>query len=204
MSLKAPRTSPARHGLALLAMIVAVMWVIESINSLDSNQLSNDGIYPRDPGRLWGILTAPLLHASFAHLIANTLPLAFMGAIVALAGAARLAAVSAIVVLVGGLGTWLIAPAHTNTVGASGLVFGYAGYLLARGFFDRSALELLSGLVVGVVWGGALVSSLVPRYGISWQGHLCGGLAGVLAAWMMASADRRSAPGRRAVTGPGL
>lgn len=197
--LGASRASVTRQGLVLLAMIVAVMWTIEAINSLDSNHLSADGIHPRDPGRLWGIVTSPLLHASFAHLMANTVPLVFMGAIVALAGAPRLAAVSAIVVLAGGLGTWLIAPPGTDTIGASGLVFGYAGYLLARGFFDRSALELLAGLVVGVVWGAALLSSLAPHPHISWQGHLCGGLAGILAAWALARRDRRPGSGRGAI-----
>lgn len=181
-----PRVSAPRGGLRLLAAIVVVMWVVELINSLDSGHLARDGIYPRDPARVWGILTAPWLHVSFAHLIANTIPLLFMGVIVALRGAGLLTAVSVIVVVAGGLGTWLIAPAHSDTVGASGLVFGYAGYLLARGFFDRSALELLTGLVVGVVWGGVLLSSLVPHYGISWQGHLCGGIAGVLAALLLA------------------
>jgi membrane associated rhomboid family serine protease len=109
-----------------------------------------------------------------------------MGLIIALAGAARLAAVTAVVIVVGGLGTWLIAPAHSVTVGASGVVFGYAAYLLARGLFDRSALELVTGVVVGVVWGGALLASLVPHYGVSWQAHLCGAIGGVLAAWLLA------------------
>jgi membrane associated rhomboid family serine protease len=117
-------------------------------------------------------------------------------------GAGRVALVTLIVIVVGGLGTWLIAPAHSVTVGASGVVFGYAGYLLARGFFDRSALELATGVVVGVVWGGALLASLVPHYGISWQGHLCGGIAGVIAAWLLAT--RAGASGPSGVTDSGL
>ncbi len=181
-----------RQGLTLLATIVALMWVIEVINTLDSNALDSDGIYPRNLGRLWGIFTAPFIHASFQHLISNMIPLVFMGLIIALRGAARLALVTAIVVAVGGIGTWLIAPAHTVTFGASGVVFGYATYLLARGIFNRSALELLTGAVVGVVWGGALISSVVPRYGVSWQAHVCGGIAGVLAAWIMARPPARA------------
>jgi membrane associated rhomboid family serine protease len=143
---------------------------------------------------LWGIITAPFLHASFQHLISNTVPLVFMGLIIALAGAARLAAVTAIVIVLGGLGTWLISPAHSITVGASGLVFGYATYLLVRGFFDRSALELMAGIVVGVIWGGALIGSLLPQDHISWQGHLCGGIAGVVAAYLMRKPRPASAP----------
>jgi membrane associated rhomboid family serine protease len=165
--------------------IVALMWVLEVINTADSNGLDGDGIHARDIGRLWGIFTAPFLHASFAHLISNTIPFVFMGAIIALRGAARLAVVSGIVIVIGGLGTWLISPSGATTIGASGVVFGYATYLFARGFFDRSLLELLTGLIVGAVWGGALVASLVPQQHISWQGHLSGALAGVIAAYLL-------------------
>src|SRR5437763_8257796 len=153
-----------REGITLLAAIVLLMWAIETINTLDSNGLNNDGILARNVDHLWGILTAPFIHASYQHLIANTIPFVFMGLIIALRGAARLALVTAIVIVIGGLGTWLISPVGVPTVGASGVVFGYATYLLARGFFNRSLLELLTGAVVGVVWGGALLSSVVPHY----------------------------------------
>jgi membrane associated rhomboid family serine protease len=179
--------------LVVLGGIVAIMWVVEAINSIDSNGLSrSDGIYARNLDHIWAIFTAPFLHFSFQHLIANTVPFVFMGVIIALQGARRLLLVTLIVIVVGGLGTWLIAPAGTDTAGASGVVFGYATYLFARGFFDRSAIELLTGLVVGAVWGGALLSSIVPHYGISWQGHACGAIGGILAAYLL----RRPSPGR--------
>jgi membrane associated rhomboid family serine protease len=194
-------SDPARAGIEALVCIVAVMWVIELINTIDNNALDSDGIHARDVGRLWGILSAPFLHASFAHLISNTIPFIFMGVIIALRGVRELLLVTAIVIVVGGLGTWLIAPAHTSTIGASGVVFGYATYLLTRGLFNRSALELVTGLVVAVVWGGALLASLVPRYGVSWQAHVCGALAGVLAAWVLSrDRPRRGASGG---AGPG-
>jgi membrane associated rhomboid family serine protease len=174
------------EGVRLLAAIVAVMWIVEIINTIDSNRLDHDGIYARSVSHLWGILTAPFIHASFAHLIGNTIPFVFLGLIIALRGAARLALVTAIVIVLGGLGTWLISPGGVPTVGASGVVFGYAAYLLARGFFDRSLLEIFTGLVVGVIWGAALLASLVPHHnGVSWQGHLCGAVAGVIAAWLL-------------------
>jgi membrane associated rhomboid family serine protease len=188
-TVRAPATRshrPEREGLALLVAIVALMWIIEVINTLDANQLNRDGLYPRNFEHLWGIFTSPFLHASFAHLIGNTIPLVFMGVIVALRGAARLALVTLIVIVVGGLGTWLISPGNVPTVGASGVVFGYATYLLTRGIFNRSLLELLMGAVVGLVFGGALLASLVPHTGISWQGHASGAVAGVLAAWFLA------------------
>jgi membrane associated rhomboid family serine protease len=188
------------EGVRLLAVIVVVMWIVEIINTIDSNNLDRDGIYARNFSHLWGILTAPFIHASFAHLIGNTIPLVFLGLIIALRGAGRLALVTGIVILLGGLGTWLISPTGVSTVGASGLVFGYAGYLLARGFFDRSLLETVTGLIVGVVWGGALLASIVPHYGVSWQGHVCGAIAGVLAAWLL---KRDRAPSRSDAPGSG-
>lgn len=178
----------------LLIGIVAFMWLLEVINTIDSNHLDGDGIISRNVDRLWGIFTSPFIHASFAHLISNTIPLIFMGVIIALAGAARLAAVTAIVIVIGGLGTWLIGPSNLSTIGASGVVFGYATYLLARGVFNRSVLELFTGAVVAVIWGGALLSSLVPHYGISWQAHLCGGIGGVVAAYLL-SDQRAKKPG---------
>jgi membrane associated rhomboid family serine protease len=182
------------EGLRLLAVIVAVMWIVEIINTIDSNGLDRDGIYARNVSHLWGILTAPFIHASFGHLIGNTIPFVFLGLIIALRGATRLALVTAIVIVIGGLGTWLISPAGVSTVGASGVVFGYATYLLARGFFDRSLLELFTGVIVGIVWGAALLASIVPHYGVSWQGHLSGAVAGVIAAWLL----RRDRPKTRA------
>jgi membrane associated rhomboid family serine protease len=189
------RRRPPVEGLALLVAIVVLMWVIEVINSLDGQRLDSDGLYPRNVGHLWGILTAPFLHLGYPHLIDNTIPFVFMGVIIALRGAGRLALVTAIVIILGGLGTWLIAPAGTVTVGASGVVFGYATYLLTRGIFNRSWLEFLTGIVVGVVWGGALLSSLIPQRGISWQGHLCGAIAGIIAAWLLARPRPERAPG---------
>jgi membrane associated rhomboid family serine protease len=175
------------EGLVLLLGIVVLMWVIEVINSLDHDALDNSGgIYPRNFDHVWAIFTAPFLHVSYTHLIDNTIPFVFMGVIIALRGATRLALVTLIVIVVGGLGTWLVAPGGTVTVGASGVVFGYATYLFARGVFNRSVLEIAIGILVGVVWGGALLASVVPHQGVSWQGHVCGAIGGVVAAWLLA------------------
>src|SRR5450432_2246076 len=148
-----PRSRQPVEGLVLLAAIVVVMWFVEVINSLTPHDnLDADGaIYARNFGHVWSIFTAPFLHFGFPHLIDNTIPLVFMGVFIAVRGASRLALVTLIVIVIGGLGTWLIAPAHTETVGASGVVFGYATYLFTRGLFDRSLLEIGIGLVVGVV-----------------------------------------------------
>ena len=187
------RTEQQREGVVLLVAIVALMWLVEAINSIDSNHLSHDGIYARNVDRLWGILTAPFIHASFQHLLDNTVPFVFLGVIIALHGAGRLLLVTGFIIVIGGVGTWVIGPGGTSTIGASGVVFGYASYLLTRGFFDRSIWELGVGMVVGVIWGAALISSLVPHSGISWQGHLCGGIAGVIVAWRLSQVDHRHA-----------
>ncbi len=206
-----PRT-PARRGpdrragIELLIAMVAVMWLVELVNTFDHYALDRDGIWPHDVGRLWGIFTAPFLHASWAHLIGNTIPFVLLGVIIALEGLRRLAAVTVIVIVLGGLGTWLLSSAGTPVVGASGVVFGYATYLLARGFFSRNVLELVVGAVVVAVFGTALLSSLVPQGHVSWQGHLSGGIAGLIAAWAL-SADRRrgdTSSGSRSPTGSAL
>ena len=189
------------EGVALLAGVVALMWVIEAINTLDSNNLDNDGIYARNIDHLWGIFTAPFIHVSWQHLIANTVPFVFMGLIIALQGAKRFALVTIIVIVVGGIGTWLVSPSGVVTDGASGVVFGYATYLFTRGFFNRNILELLIGLIVGVVWGGALLSSIVPHYGVSWQGHVCGAIGGVVAAYLLRN-QRTPAPAKSAAQTP--
>ncbi|HWC86964.1 MAG TPA: rhomboid family intramembrane serine protease [Solirubrobacteraceae bacterium] len=202
MSTQAPirrRGQNQLGGLQLLGIMVAFMWAVEVINKLDSQRLDGSGaIVPHNVDRLWGVFTAPFLHVSFQHLESNTIPLLFMGVIIALEGARRLAAVTLIVIIVAGLGTWVIASSNEDIVGASGLVFGYATYLFTRGLFNRSVLEVLVGGVVGLVWGGALLTSVVPHYGISWQDHVAGAVGGVVAAALLAR-DRK--PANRVKTG---
>ncbi len=169
-------------GLYALGALVAIMWAVELVNALDSYRLDRDGIVPRSFSHLDGIVFAPFLHASFSHLLGNTVPFLILGFAIALSGARRLLLVSLIVALVSGLGTWLIAPGGTVTVGASGIVFGYATYLISRGLFNRRMVEVALGIVVVLLFGGALISDLIPHSGISWQAHLFGGIGGVFAA----------------------
>ena len=181
-------------GARLVLGMTALMWAVEIVNKIDGQGLDSDGIKPRVVSGLPGIVFAPFLHASFAHLIGNTIPFVVLGLTIALSGALRVAAVTAIVALVAGAGTWVTASSGSTTVGASGIVFGYATFLIARGAFNRSMLQLAVGAVVGVLFGGALLWSLVPHSGVSWQDHLFGGIGGVLAA--RALSERRS-PAKR-------
>ena len=187
-----PRSSgdPRIGGLLFVAAMAALMWVVEVVDVVAGGDLDSAGIRPRDPDGLPGIAAAPFLHGGFGHLIANTVPFLLLGAAIALSGLARIVAVTVIVAVVGGLGTWLTAPAGSVTIGASGLVFGFAAYLFARGAFSRKPLHLAAGLVVLAVYGATLLLSLVPTPGISWQGHLFGAIGGIVAARVL---DRRPA-----------
>ncbi|MDQ5834662.1 MAG: rhomboid family intramembrane serine protease [Actinomycetota bacterium] len=178
--------SPRRTALTILAAMVALMWVLEIVDLALDQRLDSYGIEPRDVDGLDGVVTAPFLHVGFGHLIGNTLPFVVMGVVIAFEGPLRLVGVTVIAALVSGLGTWLIAPADTIHLGASGVVFGYATYLIARGAFNRRFMELAIGAAVVVLWGGALLAGLEPQQGISWQGHLFGAIGGVVAARVLA------------------
>lgn len=173
--------------------LLAAMWVLELLDVALDHRLDQYGIEPRDPDGLVGVGAAPFLHADFAHLITNTIPFVLLGFVIALQGVGRVLAVTGIVMLVSGLGTWLVAPEGTLHIGASGVVFGYAGYLLARGVFNRDAIEIAVGVAVALIWGTALLGGLMPKDGISWQGHLFGAIGGVIAAWALGKSRRRPA-----------
>ena len=192
-------------GLRLIAGMATLMWVVEVIDALDNHGLDREGIRPRALSGLPGIVFSPFLHASLGHLIANTVPFLVLGMTIALGSAARVIAITAIVALTAGAGTWLTAPGGSVTVGASGIVFGYAAYLVSRGFFSRRLGQLAIGAIVGVLFGGALIWSLIPRSGVSWQDHLFGAIGGLLAARYLAverpPRRRRSAAGASAPMG---
>jgi membrane associated rhomboid family serine protease len=183
-----PAARPDRaRGLVLVAGMAVLMWAVEVVD-LVAGDLDAAGIRPRDPDGLAGIALSPFLHGGFGHLLGNTLPFLVLGAAIALGGLARVFAVTAIVAVVGGLGTWLVGPAGTVHIGASGLVFGFAAYLMARGVFSRRALHLAAGVAVLAVYGSTLSLGLVPTPGVSWQGHVFGAVGGLVAAWAL---DRR-------------
>ena len=200
-SAQASRTdSPVVRGMLVVAAMAAVMWVVEVVDKIAGGRLDSGGIEPREIDGLDGIVFAPFLHGGFDHLIGNTIPFLLLGFAIALGGAARVAIVTVIVALVGGFGTWLIGPANTVHIGASGIVFGYAAYLVARGVFSRSVAQIVLGVVVLAVWGTTLLQGLVPEDGISWQGHLFGAVGGVLAARML----HRRAPAPKQPAEPDL
>ena len=191
------RRESRNNGIKLVLAMALVMWFAEIFDAVAADDLDRFGIEPRDVDGLVGIPASPFLHSGFDHLVSNTIPFVILGCVIALNGVLRVLAVTAIVAVVGGLGTWLIAPGDTIHIGASGVVFGYATYLIVRGVFDRSVLELALGVIVALVLGGTLLTGLVPRTGVSWQGHLFGALGGIVAARVLAP-RRPAAAGRPA------
>lgn len=176
-----------------LGVLVAGMWLVRIADVIVPADFVNGGIVPRQGWGLDGVVWAPLLHISFGHLIANTVPFCVLGGLIALGNRFRFVAVSAMTWLGSGLGVWLIAPSRTVTVGASGVVFGLLGYLVARGVFDRKPMSILLGLGALLFYGGMLFGVLPNRAGVSWQAHLCGLVSGIGAAALL---DRRPTPNR--------
>ena len=176
--------------LVLIFGLLGLMWAIELVDLLPILRLDSHGIHPRELTGLPGIILAPLLHAGFDHLIVNSLPFVILGGLVLFGGVRTFWKVTIFVTLLGGLGVWLLAGAHTNHIGASGLIFGYLGFILARGLFERSLAWALVSVAILIVYGGLLFGVLPLNAGVSWQGHLFGFLAGVMAARLMFSPGR--------------
>lgn len=177
----------------IVAMVVAAMWVVEIIDLIPGTNFDRWGIRPRQAVGLIGIVTAPFLHSGFPHLISNTIPFLVLGGIIAASGVQRFFQVTVLVALISGLGTWLVGPSNTDHIGASGLVFGYLTYLLGRGFFERKLTYLFVAVVVLFFYGGVLWG-IVPKNGISWQGHIFGAIGGIVAARVFHARPAEKAP----------
>ncbi|WP_459180852.1 rhomboid family intramembrane serine protease [Streptomyces sp.] len=163
---------------------VGVLWLVEALDVLSGHALDTFGIVPRQIGELRDIIPAAFIHFGFDHVAANSVPLFVLGFLAALRDLRRFVGVVLVIVVTSGLGVWLVAPAHTNTAGASGVVFGLFGYLLVRGFVDRRLLDIAVGLGIAVVYGSILWGVLPTAQGVSWQGHLFGLVGGVASAFL--------------------
>lgn len=198
-----PRLLPAhkKQAALLIASFVVLLYVVEGLDQLVfGGALDLGGIEPRELDGLDGILFSPLLHAGWAHLVANTLPLLLFGFLAMAGGIGQFVAVTALIWLLGGAVTWLTGSGLT--VGASGVIFGWLAFLLVRGFFARSGRQIVLAVVLFAVYGGVLLGVLPGTPGVSWQAHLFGALAGVLAARLTASADRARRPRGEVVPPP--
>lgn len=177
------------QAIAVMAVLVGVLWAIEIVNVLMDYRLNRFGLEPRTAGGLWGIVTMPFLHASAYQLLAITGPFVLIGWVVLLGGWRSFALISLICIVVGGGLAWVIGPSNTE-VGVSALVFGWLGYIVARALFSRRITWILSAIVVLILFG-SMFFSLIPEATsagigrVSWEAHLAGVIAGLLAGWLL-------------------
>ncbi|MEU6426732.1 rhomboid family intramembrane serine protease [Microbispora sp. NPDC046973] len=196
----------ARKAFWVMVGFLALIWVVQVANWASGYSLSYSyGIRPWDVERLPGIVSAPLLHWSWAHIEGNSGPLFIFGFLAAYRGVRRFLGVTGLIAIASGLGSWFTADSSTVGAGASGLVFGYFGYVLVRGAFDRHLIDIVIGLVMGLCFAYQF-AGLLPAEGIGWQAHVFGFAGGILGGYLFR--DRRAkgttgsaAPGEAAPPG---
>ncbi|HUO85627.1 MAG TPA: rhomboid family intramembrane serine protease [Thermoanaerobaculia bacterium] len=194
------RTLRWRTGALLLPLLF--LWLIEAVDQiLPGNPLDAWGIWPRNLDGLPGILIAPFLHRGFDHLLANTIPLLLLGSVILLRGVRQWVTLLQIVILISGVGAWLLGSPRSNHIGASGVVFGLVGFLIARGVIERTWTAALTALVTALLYGGAVGASIIPEADVSWTMHAFGFLGGIAAArWLCRPSPRHRRAGATRIT----
>lgn len=183
-----------KSQVTILGAFVIFIWLLEIVDLVIlGNRLNGLGVRPRSFAGLFGIFLMPFLHNGLSHVLANTIPFVVMGWLVMLRRTADFFFVSFIVILVSGFGVWLLGGTNTVHIGASGLVFGYFGFLVVRSYFERSFFSILVTIVVIFIYGG-LIWGVLPavQSGISWMGHLFGFVGGAYAAYLVTTKVSRS------------
>lgn len=166
----------------ILGASVASLWAVFAADTVLGGALEQYGVVPRTVDGLRGIVLAPFLHGSLSHLTANTASLLILGWLVMLRDARHFWIVALFSMVGGGLVAWLFGAGNSVHIGASGVIFGFLGFLIFAGWFARSFGSILLSVVVTVLWGGLVFGVLPGEAGISWQEHLGGFMGGVLAA----------------------
>jgi membrane associated rhomboid family serine protease len=180
----------ARRALYVMVGVLAVLWIVQIVNVVDHYHLTlSYGIRSRSVGSLPDILTAPFLHFSWAHIEGNSGPLFIFGFLAAYRGVRKFAGVTVLVILISGLAAWFTESPGSVGAGASGVVFGYFGYIMVRGLFDRHVIDVLIGAVMALCFAYQF-TVLLPARGIGWQAHIGGLAGGILAGWVFR--DRRA------------
>ena len=186
--------SKSPSGIGLLVATIGIMWVTEIADTVLGGRLDINGIIPRSIAGLDGILWSPFLHDGFSHLISNTLPLAVLSGLVLLQGVRRWIYASIIIVIVGGLLVWGFAIGSNEVhIGASGWIFGLFGFLVVSAILERKLMSIGIGLVTLFFYGSTMMLGFIPRPGLSWEGHLFGFIAGIVAARILANRDLKLA-----------
>ena len=179
-----------KDNLSLLFGLAAIAWALEIFDLILFGFLDSFGIQPRTIRGLFGVAATPFLHLGFGHLISNTLPFLVLGGIVLIGGRKIFLLASLLILAIGGGAVWTLGPGATNHIGASGLIFGYLGFLLARGIFEKSGFWIVVSIIVLVLYGGMIAGVLPGQAGVSWQGHLFGFLGGVVAAKVLFTREK--------------
>ncbi|MFI9269706.1 rhomboid family intramembrane serine protease [Kitasatospora sp. NPDC052896] len=193
----------ARRAFFVMFGFLCLVWAIQLGNWADDGLLAQRfGIVADDPARLPDVFTAPLLHASWQHLEGNSGPLFVFGFLAAYRGVRKFLGLTLLIAVTSGLAVWLFERTGVVTIGASGLIFGYFGYVVLRGFIDRRLIDSLIGLVMGASFAYLVTLAVPGTPGISWLAHL-GGLAGGLAgAWLFRDRAGRPAAGAPRAAAP--
>ncbi|MGK8360815.1 rhomboid family intramembrane serine protease [Corynebacterium amycolatum] len=164
---------------------LVLIWTVFLVNEfIFGGALNNFGVRPRETSTLWGILTAPLLHADYGHIMANSLPGALFAGLIAMSSKRLFWQVTLLITVVGGGLTWLVGGVNTVHIGASGLIYGWLAFLVVRGFVNRRVTQIILGVILASMYSGLIWGVLPTQMAVSWQMHLFGGLAGIWAAVM--------------------
>lgn len=164
---------------------LVLIWTVFLVNEfIFGGALNNFGVRPRETSTLWGILTAPLLHADYGHIVANSLPGALFAGLIAMSSKRLFWQVTFLITVVGGGLTWLVGGVNTVHIGASGLIYGWLAFLVVRGFVNRRVMQIILGVILASMYSGLIWGVLPTQMAVSWQMHLFGGLAGIWAAVM--------------------
>jgi membrane associated rhomboid family serine protease len=191
----------ALRALVFMAGFLGLLWVIQLANWADSYGLNGAfGIVPHSQGHLADIFTAPFLHFSWQHLEGNSIPLLVLGFLAAYRGITKFVAVTVIAVITSGLAVWMFQSSSELTVGASGLIFGYFGYVVVRGLFDRNFVDAIVGALAAVAYAYILAVAIPGTPGVSWIGHAGGLVGGVLAGWILRTRRRPAVTGKPAAS----
>lgn len=187
MTMSSSRKKSTTQEVQTLLTVIGIFWILEIIDSVFfQGNLDRFGIQPRNLVGLRGIIFAPFLHGGFGHLIANTIPFITLGWLTMIQETSDFYVVSILAAIVGGIGVWLFAGAGSIHIGASILIYGYLGFLLFRGFFQKNLPSILVSVIVFFLYGGLVFGVFPSRMGVSWEGHLFGFIGGIIAAFAIA------------------
>ncbi len=165
-------------SLVIPLRLVFIMWAVFLLALIIGNDLAFLGIYPRKITGLIGVFTAPFIHGNFVHLVSNTIPLLFLGAILFVFYDEIARKVFFICYFLTNFLVWIFARPSIH-IGASGLVYGIAFFLIFYGLFKKELKSIIISVAILIMYGGLIYGVFPNQQGVSWESHLLGGLVGI-------------------------